>query len=348
LILIQAIVSTAAADVSTSSERSYQEKPVHFVSNGKRIAGVLCLPESKGPFPVVLFVAGSGATGRYGSGAGTRRALWEAFARRGIASLGWDKPGVGESEGDWRNQTMDDRAREVVAAIEFLKAQQAIDPRGIALWGASQAGWVMPRVYELASNDVRLIICVSGPVGTGAEQELYRVRHGMPADGFSSEETQAAVQFTEKRIALLDRSAPFEEVAGLQRVLEGKSWREFVGVLDPKGYEFLKGGSSTVEPGSFLVGIRCPLLAIFGAKDTIVDSAQSAEVYQRVLNRAGNTNVTVITFQNADHAIFTSKTGGMKELLESFKEPEKHYAPGFVDTMAGWLEKNFGRIRSEP
>src|SRR3954471_11910485 len=72
-----------APTIFAQTETSYHEQPIRFISNGKQIAGVLAVPEGKGPFPVVLFVAGSGPTGRYGSGAGTRRALWEAFARRG-------------------------------------------------------------------------------------------------------------------------------------------------------------------------------------------------------------------------------------------------------------------------
>ena len=56
---------------------------------------------------------------------GDYRPLWGRLAERGIASFSWDKVGVGNSQGDWQSQSMDDRAEETVAAIEMLnkKAQ---------------------------------------------------------------------------------------------------------------------------------------------------------------------------------------------------------------------------------
>jgi hypothetical protein len=60
---------------------------------------------------------------------------WEAFARRGIASLSWDKPGIGNSTGDWTAQSMEDRAHEGLAAIRLLKERQEVAPNKIGVWG---------------------------------------------------------------------------------------------------------------------------------------------------------------------------------------------------------------------
>ncbi len=66
-------------------------------------------PQSACRHPAVALVLGSGAQDRnYG---GTGLALGNYFARLGFACLAWDKPGVGESTGDFNAQMLRDRAR---------------------------------------------------------------------------------------------------------------------------------------------------------------------------------------------------------------------------------------------
>jgi hypothetical protein len=60
--------------------------------------GGLCLPQGSPPYPAVVFIHGSGPVRR--DGLTMFPPMWEAFAQRGIGSLAWDKPGVGESSGD--------------------------------------------------------------------------------------------------------------------------------------------------------------------------------------------------------------------------------------------------------
>ena len=65
------------------------------------IYGTLTLPASAGPSPAVLIIAGSGPTDRNGNSgpvqAGTYKLLAAALARGGIASVRYDKRGVGAS-----------------------------------------------------------------------------------------------------------------------------------------------------------------------------------------------------------------------------------------------------------
>lgn len=67
------------------------------------LSGTLVLPSGKAPFPVVLIIAGSGMTNRDGNTEGLSgksdalRLLADGLARNGIASLRYDKRGVGKS-----------------------------------------------------------------------------------------------------------------------------------------------------------------------------------------------------------------------------------------------------------
>ncbi len=94
---------------------------------------LLTLAASEGSkVPVVLFLAGSGPTDRDGnSSLGLRtdayRLVAEALAARGIASLRYDKRGVGSSgrEFDPATTVLDDFAADALAVAQRLRA----DPR---------------------------------------------------------------------------------------------------------------------------------------------------------------------------------------------------------------------------
>lgn len=122
-----------SVNVSTHPMRPYREEAIHFQHGEVTLAGVLCLPLFPGPHPAVVYIPGSGPAAR--DGLGMLPQHWEAFARRGIASLSWDKPGIGNSTGDWTAQSMEDRAHEGLAAIRLLKERQEVAPNKIGVWG---------------------------------------------------------------------------------------------------------------------------------------------------------------------------------------------------------------------
>ena len=76
---------------------------ITFWDGMNRLVGDLVLPPWEGPHPVAVFVDGYGPGGR-------DQGTWQQrLAAAGIASLAYDKPGCGESTGDWTRQTLEDR-----------------------------------------------------------------------------------------------------------------------------------------------------------------------------------------------------------------------------------------------
>jgi len=116
------------------------------ISSGS-LSGTLTLPAGEGPFPVALIIAGSGPTDRDGnSGAMLKSDAYKklalALAGQGIASLRYDKRGVGESADGQPESEL--RFDDYVADALALTARLERDPRfhGIAIIGHSEGSLI--------------------------------------------------------------------------------------------------------------------------------------------------------------------------------------------------------------
>ena len=148
-------------------------QPVEFVSQGVTLSGTLWLPDGPGPHPAVVVVHGSGRQTR-----GSARGVARHFNSLGVAVLGYDKRGVGESGGVYvgrengsaQNLTL--LARDAAAGIDILRTHSEIDRHQIGLWGVSQAGWIVPMAATFAP-EVMFTVLISGPTVTVGEENYY-------------------------------------------------------------------------------------------------------------------------------------------------------------------------------
>ena len=117
-------------------------KTVFFQSGDLMLRGELTMPEGEGPFPVVITVHGSedySAVDFY---------HWPyILAANGIAGFKFDKRGTGGSDGEY-TQHFPTLAGDVMAAVDFLKGDAAIDISRVNLIGFSQGGWISPLVAK--------------------------------------------------------------------------------------------------------------------------------------------------------------------------------------------------------
>ncbi|TYP82885.1 alpha/beta hydrolase family protein [Blastococcus xanthinilyticus] len=119
-----------------------RDVPLQVPGPAAPLAGTLTLPDRPLPVPAVLLAPGSGPLDRDSNHRRARfdvtRQLAAALAGAGIASLRYDKRGVGESPGDWRAAGLHDNADDLAAALDRLRDRAEVDPARIVLAGHSE------------------------------------------------------------------------------------------------------------------------------------------------------------------------------------------------------------------
>ncbi|MBM3811930.1 MAG: alpha/beta fold hydrolase [Acidimicrobiia bacterium] len=303
----------------------YREHAVRFPGEGVVLSGTLIKPASHPPHPAIVVLHSSGHQSRNGPVA-YFRLLANFFAAQGIATLIYDKRGVGESTGEWATASFDDLAGDGLKAIEFLKSQADIDSKRIGLWGISQGGWLAPLAAS-RSSDVAFIVPVSGPaVGTG-EQEIYRVVNWLRKEGFTSDEVTAAEHHMRLFFAVVDEKAGWDSLEASTKRARNSRWASFVqlpsSLKDLTWWMRMRG----FDPAKLTAGLTCPSLHLFGSLDDDVPTNESARI---LASLPGKERRTVKVFKGADHFMLVvpkADTTGLMPVL----------SPGYLETMVAWV-----------
>ncbi len=144
-------------------------------SDSAKLSGTLLLPEQNPTKAVVLFFSGSGPTDRNGNtGAqytnNSLKMVAEGLAENGIASLRFDKRGIGKSEyrGNEGDLIFGDFVTDGQAWLEALKNEEGFER--IYTLGHSQGSLVAALVS--ADEKVDKFISVAG-IGTSASDVIY-------------------------------------------------------------------------------------------------------------------------------------------------------------------------------
>jgi uncharacterized protein len=297
---------------------------VQFEHQGTRLAGVVRRPAGDGPHPAVAFVDGSGPAERDSFSEEA-----EALARAGFASLGWDKPGCGSSGGDWRDQSLQERASEALAAVACLAAQDGVDPARIALLGGSQGGWVGPLAASM-SDTVAAVISLSGPGVSPYAQEAYRVEHMLRDAGAPADQVAEAMAFFHRRAARLRRGDDLADVLAEQLAHREAPWYPALGDDGVVEHLAFMARIYDYDPVPVLERVTCPVLAIWGERDLYVPVAASVERFAAALGRAGNGSFRLEVVPDADHGLRLPATGGAE------RGPR---IPDLMDMVVAWLRR---------
>ncbi|MFI8939544.1 alpha/beta hydrolase family protein [Streptomyces syringium] len=306
------------------------EQRVSIRHGGHTLKGVLATPkDGRERHGLVVYVHGDGpldATHDDGY-----KPLWEANAKAGYASLAWDKPGVAGAPGDWLDQSMDDRADEAAAAISWARARPDIDGDRIGLWGASQAGWVLPKIASKVP--VRFVIAVS-PAINWLRQGRYNLLAELRADGASAARTEAEIARSDTTRRLLARHATFGEYV---KAMGGEA-----GGMTAGRWVFISK-NHTADATRDLRALRgIPVLLTLAGHDINVDTADTERVYREVLDTGGA--LTVKRYPDATHSLLKQsiEESDLNTTLTALFSPRSLFADGFLEDQPRFL-KALGR-----
>jgi uncharacterized protein len=322
-----AILGLLWSSEATGQPFQFTERDVVFRNGAVELRGTLVLPASPRPVPAVVFLHGSGPHPRTGF-----KPYAEEFARFGVASLLFDKRGSGKSGGSWMTASLEDLAGDALAAVARLRGEDAIDPRRIGFWGVSQAGWVAP-LAAARSKDIAFMILVSGGGAPPRESELFSYRQQFTRAGLSPADTALAEDVLKAYFDYLATGERRADLVARVESIRGGSLRPLAEQIDRilPSEENRSNWSwvASYDPVPDIATLTCPVLLLFGDRDTDHPTALAVERWRDGLRASGNDRATIMVFPDAGHGIRMrdGQTGGGRA----------PFAHGYAEVQLGWL-----------
>lgn len=280
------------------------------------LAGTLLTPETAGPHPLVILVAGSGPTDRDGNSIGapgknnSLRLLAEALNDHGIATIRYDKRGVSESvpsisEIDLR---IDSFSVDVERWVNFAKADGRFDP--IVLAGHSEGALLVALAAPAASDDVDGVISIAG-AGRPASEVLHE---------------QLAVQLPPEMLAQADQA--------MAKLSRGETTSDYPQALEslfrPSVQPYLISWFAH-DPAAVLAAVDLPKLILQGDTDIQI----AVEDAERLKSLSGDAELRVIPGMN--HVLKMVSDDRAKQLA-SYTDPALPVAPELVQAIVQFVD----------
>ncbi len=333
----------------------YDEEEVVYENRraGVKLAGTLTLPRSRGPFPAVLLITGSGPQDRNETVAGHRPflVLADYLTRRGIAVLRVDDRGVGGSTGSVADATSQDFAEDVLAGVAYLKRRPEINPEQIGLIGHSEGGLIAP-LAAIRSSDIAFIVLMSAP-GLPGEDILFLQAAAIAKASGASDDVIAVNRAIQKRIFDMVKHAddqlteerlrenvmtfiahlPEEQKNIAGRFTEAID-RQVKMVLSPWFRFFL-----TYDPRPTLKNVRCPVLVIDGERDLQVPPRENLPAIVEALEAGGNGDYQIVKLPGLNHLLQRCQSG----LPAEYVKIEETINPVVLEIIANWVLRHTSR-----
>jgi pimeloyl-ACP methyl ester carboxylesterase len=225
-------------------------------------------------------------------------------------------------------------AGDVRNVLKWTRVQKELGGLPLGLWGASQAGWIIPQLT--AENAVDFAIVQAGP-STPVDEFLHRTLESeLRACGFPADEIARAVRYYDLDVAVSRGTKPFAaiEKAYAEASAAGAEWllkppdpikspdRRFMAVI------------SGFDPAAYWRKTRTPLLILFGGKDHVVPVEANRNRFETLLVEAGNTEVEIVVLENDNHLNMLAKTGVRTEYLTL-----NRFDPEYFKTVTAYLDR---------
>lgn len=277
-------------------------------SLGNDIKGTLSVPIQKGPCALVIIVAGSGPTDRDGNSplgvsANTYKMMADCLQQAGVASLRYDKCGIGSSadpkvsENQVRFETMVD---DLVAFIKKAKSDGRFNK--VILAGHSEGSLVS--MLAARKEAVDGLISISGPSKPADEMLKEQLGASMPD---KIQEVEATLE------AIRNGKAAKPEDRSLQQIFQPsvqgylRSWMQY-------------------DPRKEIANLTIPILIIQGTTDLQVQTAEAEAL------KKAQPNAQLLIIPQMAHTLKTAPAD-RTENLKTYEDPELPLSEGLCSSL---------------
>ena len=265
-----------------------------------KIYGELLLPDGDTPCPIVLIIAGSGPTNMDGNSLGTDnksnslRYLAEELAKEGIATLRYDKRGIGKS-------------REAVANEENLRFEHYIDDA--AAWADTLAHDArFTKVVIAGHSEGSLIGMVAAKKSNNVKAFISIAGCGTPAHTIIEEQMSKQPEQIRDEVAKINKELcegrTVENVPSYLASLYRKS-------LQPYLISWFR-----YDPAKEIAYLKIPVLIMQGDKDIQVGVKEAQKLYMaRIFS-------SFYIIENMNHVLKHCDSDNTLVQLETYKNPD--------------------------
>ncbi len=239
------------------------EQEVQFQYEGLTLSGTVALPEGTERFPAIVLITGSGQVDRDENAAklpiNVFKQLAAFMAENGMATLRYDKLGVGASDGNFWETGFYDNAGAAARALDYLRQYPGVDPDKVFLLGHSEGALISTHLAAEGAPAAGIIL-LSGSAQKGEEILKWQAREiARTMKGFSGWLIRTlkidVAKSQKKQIEKIKNSKKDSIRVQIFARINAKWMREFLEYDPLKDFE----------------KIKMPVLAITGAKDIQVD-----------------------------------------------------------------------------
>ncbi|TDE13671.1 alpha/beta hydrolase family protein [Dyadobacter psychrotolerans] len=326
----------------------YEAKEVSFENkkSGIKLAGTLTVPRGNGTFPAVILVSGSGPQNRDSEIFGHKSfaVIADYLTRNGIAVLRYDDRGVGQSGGAFSKALTYDFAEDAAAALEYLRAEQKMNPKKVGLIGHSEGGLVGPIVAS-GNSSPDFLVLLAAPAMEIDELMLEQARLIGEKSGASADNLKLQAETNAKAFALL-KNGPVTDstlkkiedvfVGQLTALSKGSATET---AIRQQAKQIMKTfnpwfiGFMNLKPKEYLGKVTGPVLALNGSKDLQVPPKQNLEVMRNILGKNPKVQLTAMELPDLNHLFQTANTGNVSE----YGQIEETFSPTALKIISDWI-----------
>lgn len=314
----------AKKDTLEASSLRYKES--FFDGGGEILLARMWIPEGQGPFPAVLFIPKDGFA--VNGEEKLIKAYGEALSSAGYATMTFDNPGQGKSQGNIFSSDDGTRINNITAAVLKLQSDPLVEKDTITLMGHQGGAYV---ALEAAKSLSAVRYCVAlmpdiEPIKPGSSTDTLKdkISSILSAEGFGP--------FSQEHMALAAAKLS-EHLNSVSKSTEGVGY--FSGIKTPMAAyrKFLER-----KPLKGLVGLDKPVFLIFG-KNGLGSSGVEALEALRVTSAGKDSAITT--------AIFNNVNTYLGKISDTEGKPDFTADQDVVSSIKEWLGQKHGAAKAD-